>query len=179
MDTNSNSLKKKLLITITVFLAVVGILYFAFFWEGAGQNIEAQEPMFNFAAPGSKIAGIQTLVTKGGLSKEQYQKVYKVLNEQLPALEPDAQYFVYVDDSLDSAKTKSNNPGDNVEIGPIPADGESGEVEAFSTTAEPRVEMELVDTVLFTMLSESGKEYAVTVYTGGDISTAEVKIEQK
>ena len=171
--------KKKLLIIGAVGLVALGVGAFALLYQGPGQDVpDSQEPQLEFAAEGSKIAGIQVLVTNGGLSWAQYEKVYKVLNEQLPEMESAARFFVYVEDSLGSASRDGQSVYDNIEMNT--AQGRADGIEAVEdATGTERVEMELVDTVVFTMRSESGAEYKVSVYTGGGTTKAEVTIEKQ
>ena len=174
--------RKKIIVAVVVFLVLFGAGSFALLYKGAGQNADSQEPQLEFAAEGSKIAGIQKLMTSGGLSWTQYKKVYNALNEELPELEPESRYFNLVEDSVGSFA--SENAG-RVDIAIEPADyntyTDPNEViyEEDPSMITEREEMESVDTVSFTMQAESGTEYAVEVYTAGDLETAKVKIEKK
>ncbi len=169
---------KKLLIIVGGFFLVVIAATLILTYEGPGQDVEGQEPQFEFAAEGSKIAGIQILVENGWLSWQQYKKVFSELNARLPEMESSSRYFVFVDESL-AAGSNAQRDFDDVVVNYTPGgDGEEVEYEQLYTS-EAREEMETPDTVTFTMRSESNAEYAVEVYTGGDLTTAEVKIERK
>ncbi len=169
---------KKLLIIVGGFFLVVIVATLILTYEGPGQDVDGQEPQFEFAAEGSKIAEIQILVRDGWLSWQQYEKVFQELNAQLPGMEPSARYFVYVDESLVASSTTSTN-FDDVVVNYTPGgDGEEVEYEQLYTS-DAREEMETPDTVSFTMRSESGAEYDVEIYTGGDLTTARVKIVAK
>ena len=182
--------RKKIIVVVVVFLLLFGAGSFALLYKGAGQNADSQEPQLEFAAEGSKIAGIQKLITSGGLSWEQYKKVYRALNEELPKLEPESHYFVYVEESLDFSITGASSDSGAIEIPFAPERGEDPEAgsELDSELAGNIVADEdsldadddaMADTLLFTMQAESGTEYAVEVYTAGDLETAKVKIEKK
>lgn len=171
--------KKLILIGIGVFI-LLGVGAVVISRANVSQNMpENQEELYlNFAAEGSKIAGIQALVSNGGLSKTQYNKVYKVLNEKLPEAEPDSRYFIFVEESLGSkASATAESMYDNVDVSPEPGAGD--ETEYTREIVSDREEMEMVDTIVFTMRSESGAEYAVEVYTAGGLTRADVSIEKK
>lgn len=174
--------KKKALIALTVFLVLMGVGTFLLLYQGPSQDIpDDSEPMLNFAAPNSKIAEIQVLVKGGGLSWEQYKKVYVALNEKLPEMEPDARYFYFVEGSLGAVASNRANEV-NVVIEPSDythADPNEVFYEEDRSMITEREEMEIVDTILFTMRSEAGTEYDVEVYTAGDLETTKVKIEKK
>lgn len=173
--------KKAIIIALVLFIAVFGAILFFVSYEGPSQDIpDSNEPMLDFVVPGSKIAGIQVLVKDGGLSRSQYEKVYSVLNRQLPEMEPDSRFFDYSERSLTS---KASDRADDISD-LSSTDGSYGGEEEEIYVQDPamvsdRVEMEIVDTVVFTMISESNAEYYVEVYTAGDLTTAEVKIERK
>ena len=53
---------KTILIAIGGFFLIVIAATLVLTYEGPGQDVEGQEPQLEFAAEGSKIAGIQVLV---------------------------------------------------------------------------------------------------------------------
>ena len=182
MDNNQPILtRKKLLFIGGAFLVVLmSIAFVIIYRNGPSQDMPdyQEELQFNFVSEGSKIAGIQVLVTNGGLSNGQYKKVCKALGEKLPELEPDSRYFLYVEESLGSeASSKAESMYNNVDVSPVEG-GDEGQEYTREIVSE-RNEMEMVDTVVFTMVSESGAEYNVEVYTAGGLTKADVTVEKK
>ena len=180
LDDSKPRISKKLVLLITaVVLVLLGAGTFALLYKGPGQDVpDSQEPMMDFAGSGSKLAEIQILVTQGGLTWQQYEKVYAALNQRLPELEPASRYFVYVEGSLTATNSgRSETSYDNLPAINVP-DGDSDTVIEDEQEPSERVEMELEDTVVFTMRSESGAEYKVSVYIGSSVTTADVTIEK-
>lgn len=154
--------KKKIFIVLAVFLVLLAVGTFALLYKGPSQEIpDSTEPMLNFAAPGSKIAGIQVLVKVGGLSNEQYTTVYQELNKKMPEMEPDSRYFDYEEGSLELS---SSEPRDDDSYDPD----------------EGIWEEDVVYNLLsFEMTSESGTRYTVTVDRGEDLNGAKTTIEKE
>jgi len=169
---------KTILIAIGGFFLIVIAATLVLTYEGPGQDVEGQEPQLEFAAEGSKIAGIQVLVQNGWLSWQQYEIVYKKLNSELPEAEPSSHYFLYVEDSLKEATAATQKSYDDVVVNYVPENEAEAEYEQLYTSYA-RGEMEAADTLVFTMRSESNAEYDVEVYTGGSLTTANVKIAKK
>lgn len=171
--------KKKLVLIGIVFLVLtLGAGAVLLLTAQPSQDIpDSTEPQLEFAADGSKVAGIQVLVRNGGLSWEQYTAVYVELDKKLPALEPSARYFIYEEESL-VAVASGREDYDAVEI-EVVTDAVEEEVAEQATSSSQRQEMEVVDTVEFIMRSESGARYKVSVYTAGGTTKAEVKIEKQ
>lgn len=160
-DTQPIITKRKLLIALVVILILFGAGTFALLYKGPSQEIpDSTEPMLDFAAPGSKIAGIQVLVKNGGLSSEQYTSVYQELNKKLPEMEPDSNYFDYEEGSLSLSTTQK-----------VDEDGQDAEEEIW-------LEDVVYDLLLFEMTSDAGTKYKVTVNRGENLDKAETKIEK-
>lgn len=162
--------KKLILIITAVVLLALGAGTFAMLYKGPGQDVpDSQEPMLDFAAPESKIAGIQVLISDAGLSRGQYALVHEKLNKELPELEPESRFFSYVEQSLHfstSGKTASS-----VEEIAVADSGKGGEQDTVELPDELKLaedeikveEEESLDSVVFKMQAESGTEYEVVV----------------
>ncbi len=183
--------KKKIIIVIVSFFVLFGIgclIYFVA--QGPSQDIpDTQEPQFDFVNEGSKVAGIQILLEKGGVVQGQYDKVVEDLDKTLPELEPDALFFNYIDGSLSFASS-GNTDSAELEIDESTVTGNAEfevdipEEEYVRISDEDLEEeglerVESIDTVNFAMISSSGAEYSVSVYTAGDLTTAKVTVERK
>ena len=176
--------KKLVLIVLSLFFLAFGLASFFLLYKGPGQNLDEEEIQLDFATEDSKIAGIQKLITDGGLSQQQYDIVYKKLNDTLPDLEPESRYFTLVEESL--AITSSGKDDNSIDWSSLP----SSEVQD-DTADEPIPEEESVrrevsdgddaalDMLVFTMRSEFGNEYSVKVVTSADFNSAEVTIEKQ
>ena len=154
--------KKKLIIVITGFLVLFSVGAFVLLYKGPAQKIAYEsDQMLDYAAPNSKIADIQVLVTVGRLSNEQYTAVYRVLNTELPEMEPEASYFAYIPDTLALSTTQ--------------------EVDEDAQDAEEGIWLEDVvyDLLLFEMTSGTGAKYRVTVDMGEDLNGAKTTIEKE
>ena len=177
--------KKLILIITAVVLLALGAGTFALLYKGPGQDVpDSQEPMLDFVAPESKIAGIQVLITDAGLSREQYIAVHDKLNKELPTLEPESRFFIYAEQSLHfESAGKPTSPSEEIVASVSDKGGEQDTVELPDELklADDEIkveEEELLDSIVFTMRSESGAEYKVSVYTGGSVSTVDVTIEK-
>lgn len=185
--------KKILLLAGMVVLVIAGVVIWVMVRRGPSQNMpESSEPQLDFVAEGSKIAGIQVLVTDAGLSREQYVAVYKKLNKELVAQEPDASYFRLVEGSLSlvvSGKSTGSSgvplveglsTEDNTETEPEPDFLREDKDEDKDEESAGAFEEDLAhDTVVFVMRSESGAEYTVEVYTAGGVDRADTTITRK
>ncbi len=183
--------KKKIIIIVAVFFALFGAGCVAYFLsQGPGQDIpDTQEPQFDFAKEGSKIAGIQILMENGGMVQGQFDKVVTSLDEQLSELEPNATYFNYVEESLSiTSSGKTSLPEVEIDDSTVTGNAEYEDDipdEEYVRVADEELEEDglenesVFDTVGFVMVSSLGTEYLVSVYTAGNLSTANVTVEKK
>ena len=182
------SKKKLILIGIAILVLALGAGVVLLLTAQPSQEIsDSGEPQLNFAAPGSNVAGIQVLVTDGGLTNEQYTLVYRELTTKLPKLEPDSSYFAFVEGSLNFTTTNTDTAWDAIEVPLAPERGgdegpdvgaDSPASSASGVDASEEVN-NVIDTLEFIMRSESGAEYKVSIYTGGDLTAAKITIEKQ
>ena len=183
--------KKKIYIILAIlvaFLLLLGVGLSALIDKGPGQEVvDESDQLLDYAASGSKIADIQALVTDGGLTNEQYTLAYRELTTKLPKLEPDSSYFAFVEGSLNFTTTATDTAWDAIEVplaperggdeGPdVGADSPASSVSGVDASEEVN---NVIDTLEFIMRSESGAEYKVSIYTGGDLTAAKITIEKQ
>lgn len=172
MDTDKPILsKKKVLVGTAVLLVLMGAAAVFLLYKGPSQNIpDDQEPQLDFVAEGSKLAGVQVLVQDGGLSRAQYEAVCEQLGEKLAGLEPSAQYFVYVEDSLRRSSVEEDEPhGEELEDGTV--------VYEYVDRDEP--EEAASDALTVELRSDSGAEYMAEIYIEDFLASARVEVTKK
>lgn len=96
-------------------LVALIIVFLPIIREATDVNSENEEPYIEWAGPNSPLAGVQVL-TKNGLSYEEYADFYKKATEFFKTNYPDYVYVEYVDDSfsLTSDSTEDSEARDCV-----------------------------------------------------------------
>ncbi len=75
------------------------ILTAIFYYKGPTQDLDGEEPIIDYITEDSRLAGIQFL-TQNGLTVEQYEDTCEKLTNYFNENYPNANYFSYVNDSL-------------------------------------------------------------------------------